>query len=579
MYQPSEPDFLFAATNIPPALGVVLDQPLPNPNPAGGAFGRIYIGTRDGRRVAVKVQTCSSTSRNEVMFMQTIRAAAAPCPPPMLPNLYADMEHTLTHPNGAVRQWHYIVMDGFSGDGEPTGWLELFDHLAAGRFMGIGAELQAAEMFVQMLLAILFMHSCDLAHFDIKPDNTMYTPAGNPNNLPEVFPWKVAVIDFGMATIIDPRRPKATGGQGTYAYKAPEVGQMNQHVTLAADIWSLAVTLFVAVANCRPFLTSSTIDDRQGHVPDRRQPRNIGTGNFQRLMTAQQTGESSTSAIFGGYQRVSPFSPPLNRLLDRMFTIDVAQRPNIVQVLLLALEWVHSLPAAADPPPPWLRAAEAAAAVGKDPRAIAAAVYAHAPGSSAQHAAMPATAAAAALPDPPAAPEADAAADAVMDAAADGAPPEPAPEATASSLSSEAPSAEELHEAYTAAMQEASGMEEAPGEVPPEAPAVNGAVSGASSHTLLVSDTEASYQQEELDEAHDDAAALGEVEHNVAMMEPESPINYRSSSAPNGGYDEPVGPFAATRSSGAAQYRSSSPMAPAMQLPLPPVRQNAQVRF
>ena len=548
MYQPSEPDFLFAATNIPPALGVVLDQPLPNPNPAGGAFGRIYIGTRDGRRVAVKVQTCSSTSRNEVMFMQTIRAAAAPCPPPMLPNLYADMEHTLTHPNGAVRQWHYIVMDGFSGDGEPTGWLELFDHLAAGRFMGIGAELQAAEMFVQMLLAILFMHSCDLAHFDIKPDNTMYTPAGNPNNLPEVFPWKVAVIDFGMATIIDPRRPKATGGQGTYAYKAPEVGQMNQHVTLAADIWSLAVTLFVAVANCRPFLTSSTIDDRQGHVPDRRQPRNIGTGNFQRLMTAQQTGESSTSAIFGGYQRVSPFSPPLNRLLDRMFTIDVAQRPNIVQVLLLALEWVHSLPAAADPPPPWLRAAEAAAAVGKDPRAIAAAVHAHAPGSSAQHAAMPAPAA-----------QADAtAAEAVMEAATYGAPPGPAAEATPSPVQSEAPSVEELHASYEAMLQHGAAMSEASSTADA---APSGAVSSASSHTALVSEGGASDQQLEEE------------------MEPMSPINYRSSSAPDRGYDEPVGPFAATRSSGAAQYRSSSPMAPAMQLPLPPVRQNAQVRF
>jgi len=574
MNDPREADFLFAATNIPPALGVVLDQPLPREAP-GGRFGKVYIGTLDGRRVAVKVQTCSDVARHEVMVLQRLRAAAEPSPPPMLPNLHGHTTQKLTHPNGVVREWHYIVMDG-----DNNGWRELFDDVCSGRFKvnqgDLDAELLVAEMFVQMLLAILFMHASGLAHVDIKLENTMCTP-GNPNNEPNRYPWKVCVIDFGLAAVIDPDRPKAVDA-GTLAYKAPEVGDRGQPLTLAVDIWSLAVNLFIAAAGCRPFLTSNSLEDQQHRV---NRGGEKGTGNFARLKMAQQTGESSVRAIFSGYGRVSPFSQRLNQLLDAMLTVNVAQRPRIIQVLHLALQWVHSLPGTTAATLPWLRAAEAAlaAAAVNDPQAIAAAVHAHAPGSSAQHAAMPATAAAAALPDPPAAPEADAAADAVMDAAADGAPPEPAPEATASSLSSEAPSAEELHEAYTAAMQEASGMEEAPGEVPPEAPAVNGAVSGASSHTLLVSDTEASYQQEELDEAHDDAAALGEVEHNVAMMEPESPINYRSSSAPNGGYDEPVGPFAATRSSGAAQYRSSSPMAPAMQLPLPPVRQNAQVRF
>ena len=97
-----------------------------------------------------------------------------------------------------------------------------------------------------------------------------------------------------------------------------------------------------------------------------------------------------------------------------------------------------------------------------------------------------------------------------------------------------------------------------------------------------MSDTEASYQQEELG----DAAALGEVEHDVAMMavEPESPVNYCSCSGPVDSEPSPAGPFAATRSLGATAgaYRSSGtggqPMAqPPMELP--PVRQNAHVRL
>ena len=600
----NEADFRFAAENIPPSLGVVLDAPLPDSAP-GGQFGRVYIGTltSEGRRVAVKVQTYSEVARHEVMILQRIRAAAEPHPPPMLPNLYAHTEHKLRHPNGIVRVWHYIIMDGASSS---DGWRELFDVVVdERRFVvtnqgDLDAELRAAEMFVQMLLAILFMHASDLAHVDIKPDNTMSTP-GNPDNLPNLYPWTVCVVDFGLAAVIDPRHPKPANA-GTQAYKAPEVCQRNQPLSLAVDIWSLAVSLFVAASGCRPFVTSSTKDD--------------STGNFRRVVAAQELGESSVSAIFGGYGRQSPFSPRLNRLLDAMLTVDAARRPNIFQVLVLALEWVHSLPAAADPPPPWLRAAEAArdAAVNKDPQAIAAAVHAHAPGappdppagpgSSAQHAAMPARSVGVAdatkdlpldateprlapevkmdvdspnpyvqavenTPDPPSQPndEAGAEAVAVMDATMDGTPPEPAAEAASPPTPSESPSAEELHAAYIAAMQEASTVTD---------PA-SGALSGASSHTALVSEGSASYQQPEQD--GDPMAADG-----AGFGGEDSPVTYCNCSAPDEGGSEPAGPFAATRSLGAAaavptpQYRSSSPMA---QLPtmLPPVRQNAHVRL
>ena len=118
-----------------------------------------------------------------------------------------------------------------------------------------------------------------------------------------------------------------------------------------------------------------------------------------------------------------------------------------------------------------------------------------------------------------------------------------------------------------AAMQEASTVTD---------PA-SGALSGASSHTALVSEGSASYQQPEQD--GDPMAADG-----AGFGGEDSPVTYCNCSAPDEGGSEPAGPFAAMRSLGAAaavptpQYRSSSPMA---QLPtmLPPVRQNAHVRL
>ena len=54
------------------------------------------------------------------------------------------------------------------------------------------------------------------------------------------------LVDFGLATIIEPGQ-KLKDLVGTRYYVAPEIIKGEQYDGQAADIWSLGITLFVAL--------------------------------------------------------------------------------------------------------------------------------------------------------------------------------------------------------------------------------------------------------------------------------------------------------------------------------------------
>ncbi|WP_346114373.1 serine/threonine-protein kinase, partial [Nonomuraea maheshkhaliensis] len=93
--------------------------------------------------------------------------------------------------------------------------------------------------------ALVDIHEAGVIHRDLKPSNVMLV-GGQP-----------LVIDFGIAHLVDAVRLTATGMVvGTPGYLAPEIIRAS-HVTQAADVHSLASTVFFAATGLPPFGTGT----------------------------------------------------------------------------------------------------------------------------------------------------------------------------------------------------------------------------------------------------------------------------------------------------------------------------------
>ena len=133
----------------------------------------------------------------------------------------------------------YLVMELLSGG-------ELFNRIVdEGRF----TEEAAADLFAQILLSMNYLHSLDIVHRDVKPENILYMEEGSS---------KIKLIDFGYAGVWAPDKP-LTGLCGTPDYVAPEVltwyedDENGTPYGKSSDLWSLGVLLYVILSGCSPF--------------------------------------------------------------------------------------------------------------------------------------------------------------------------------------------------------------------------------------------------------------------------------------------------------------------------------------
>lgn len=115
-------------------------------------------------------------------------------------------------------------------------------------------EATALDIVEQILQAIAFMHKHGFAHRDVKPENIMF--AERPS-LREGRVGIVKLIDFGLACARDPKAPmrERTSGEkcGTIRYAAPEVITDASYIPELADVWSVGVVLYSAIAHRNPY--------------------------------------------------------------------------------------------------------------------------------------------------------------------------------------------------------------------------------------------------------------------------------------------------------------------------------------
>jgi len=131
------------------------------------------------------------------------------------------------------RKNFYIVMELCTGG-------ELMNRIIEQQ---VFTEKVAASYFKQMVLGMMHCHANGVVHRDLKPENYLFG-----SDDPDA-PLKLT--DFGLSTYVPSPDSIIRDACGSAYYIAPEVFQ--RRYTLAADVWSLGVILFLLLSGTVPF--------------------------------------------------------------------------------------------------------------------------------------------------------------------------------------------------------------------------------------------------------------------------------------------------------------------------------------
>ncbi|MFI1028856.1 serine/threonine-protein kinase [Streptomyces sp. NPDC020951] len=139
--------------------------------------------------------------------------------------------------DGGEHTYPWIVMELVEGG-------SLQDRLQQGPM----TPIEAARLGREVLSALRAAHAVGIEHRDVKPANVLLRPDGRP-----------VLTDFGIAAIRESASLTATGAViGSPDFMAPERVRGKEGGP-AADLWSLAMLLYVAVEGHHPLRRESTL--------------------------------------------------------------------------------------------------------------------------------------------------------------------------------------------------------------------------------------------------------------------------------------------------------------------------------
>jgi len=221
------------ATQTSPASGIVAEleaEGYHDAEPVGrGGFGVVYRCNEPSldRVVAVKVLSSDPDDVDVEHFNREQRAMGRVSGHP---NIVPVLHSGLTF---AGRP--YIVMQYHRRD-TLSAWI---------RGQGPLGVREALEIGVRLAGALETAHRAGVLHLDIKPANVLLTAYGEPQ-----------LCDFGIARIAGGRQTSSQQVVGSLAYIAPELFQ-GAAVSVAADVYGLAATVFTVLSGDPPFTVRS----------------------------------------------------------------------------------------------------------------------------------------------------------------------------------------------------------------------------------------------------------------------------------------------------------------------------------
>lgn len=195
-----------------------------------GGFGVVYRGRQAelGREVAVKVISTPGTAGSAVERWR--REVTA-------------MGRLSNHPNIVA-----VYSGGVTADGSPYLVMpyvpggSLRDRLTTD---GPLSPAEVASFGSRLAAALATAHAAGVLHRDVKPDNVLLSPYGEPQ-----------LTDFGIARLLDATVTATSSVHATIPYAPPEV-LAGQPATEAADVYGLGATLFACLTGAAPFPSSS----------------------------------------------------------------------------------------------------------------------------------------------------------------------------------------------------------------------------------------------------------------------------------------------------------------------------------
>jgi len=196
-----------------------------------GTFGRVFLvkHKQTGEYFALKCLKKSEIVRLEqVIHTMNEKKILSSLKHPFIVNLKASFQD---------QQYIYMLMEYVVGG-------ELFSYLRRrGRF-----PTETTRFFAsQIVLALEYMHSGEIAYRDLKPENLLIDHEGN-----------LRITDFGFAKHIENRTFTLCG---TPEYIAPEIIMGTGHGK-AVDWWALGILMFEMLAGYPPFYENEESPDR-----------------------------------------------------------------------------------------------------------------------------------------------------------------------------------------------------------------------------------------------------------------------------------------------------------------------------
>ena len=242
-----------------------------------GGFGKVVSGTHipTGEKVAIKImdkeQIMSDELNkervlNEISILKIVRHNN-------IVKLYEVME---------TPQKIYLVMEYCdSGD--------MFDYIVAKQHL---SERQACVFFQELIDALSYLHSQNIVHRDVKPENILLQTFGKS--------LTCKLIDFGISRTYTLDKLISTPC-GTASYAPPEMHKGEEYYGLLSDVWSAGVLLYAMVCGYLPFCE----EDEDTNIDN---------------------------IIKGNYEIPEEASPDLKDLIKHIMDIDPLTRYDIDQI-------------------------------------------------------------------------------------------------------------------------------------------------------------------------------------------------------------------------------------------------------